>query len=418
MKGHRSLTSELRDAGVFAGSPFVLIDVGCRDGIDRIWRQFAPDLVAHGFDPIVDECRRLQREEPLDSVRYHARFVGLDASHPFVQRKNALPAEPTLNPWDRLSTARALSLLASEAAAPTSTRAPSSTLIGIADFVRQAGLGYVDFIKIDVDGTDLEVLISASDILTTHGVLGVFVEVSYYGGPHDTSNTFHNIDRFLRQHDFALSALEVRRYSKKDLPAPFVKRMAAQTTFGAPFQGDALYVRDLAAPHLQPDAERLPAVALAKLAAIFALFDLPDCAAEVVRTFASRFNSLTDPDRLLDDLAASVAGEHTSYMDYMGRFEEDPLMFRPAVERSARSVARGPETDVLQTELAGLRETVAHLSETRSHTQRKLRARRREVERLVAESARLRTRLRLIEQSASWRLTTPLRRLKRLFDRD
>jgi hypothetical protein len=55
----------------------VLIDVGVSGGLDAQWRTFADRLRAFGFDPWIDECKRLAHEETSDKVEYIAALVGI-----------------------------------------------------------------------------------------------------------------------------------------------------------------------------------------------------------------------------------------------------------------------------------------------------------------------------------------------------
>jgi hypothetical protein len=322
----------LRAAGVFDRDPFVLIDAGCRGGIEKCWRRFGQTLIAHAFDPVIEECERLAAAETFPNVHYHAAFLGLPASDPFAAR-SAATCEP-LNPWSRLSTSRAISILSEPVSAAGPQDAPrrlaDETRIGIAEFAANEALPPVDFVKIDVDGADYEVLRSAEPLLRAGQVLGISIEVNYWGAQRHTANTFHNIDRYLRGEGFALFALDWRPYSRVDLPAPFLKRFPAQTAFGAPLQGDAVYFRDLAAPHQHELAASLPAAALPKLAAMYEVFGLPDCAAEIINTFRDRFGPPLDPVALLDALAGAITNPAIPYAEYLKRFEADPTSFYPA----------------------------------------------------------------------------------------
>ena len=49
---------------------FTLIDVGCSGGIDPLWRAFGARLTAFGFDPDINECKRLNTIEKLPSIKY------------------------------------------------------------------------------------------------------------------------------------------------------------------------------------------------------------------------------------------------------------------------------------------------------------------------------------------------------------
>jgi hypothetical protein len=230
------MTDLLRERGVFDRHPFVLVDVGCADGIDEGWRAFGPTLVAHGYDASVDACDEAQAREPFPHVHYHARLVGLPETHPFVHRRRADAAHwPTTNIWARVTAGHlaARPQQPADGSMPPRVAAPD-TLLGIADIVREERLSTVDFLKIDVDGPDFEVLESARDVLADSQVLGLGVEVDWFGSANPTEHTFHNTDRFLRERGYALLGLTVWRYSRTDLPAPFVHETFARTSFAVP----------------------------------------------------------------------------------------------------------------------------------------------------------------------------------------
>ena len=323
--------------GVFETSPLTLIDAGCRGGISPAWRRFAPHLVAHGFDPLLDECERLSAGERLATVRFHARYLGLPEDDAFAVRRRETVG-PNPNPWARLSTARAGELLAGQTSAVPPRLASQKERIGITEFAHEHRLGSIDFLKIDVDGDDYGVLRSAAGVM--HTVLGVSIEVNYFGSHADTDNTFHNVDRYMRAHGFELFGITSRLYSHAALPAPFAGRGPAATTSGRPLQGHALYLRDLCAPHRRDDARTLDVSGLAKLAALFELFGLPDCAAELIVTFSDRFTEIGPPDRMLDAVVSGVSD--LPYREYLRRFDDDPLanavgkMARPDITSSER----------------------------------------------------------------------------------
>ena len=77
------VTRELVRNAIFSDAPLVLADVGVSGGIPAYWRQFEPHLAAFGFDTLVRECERLNREEPNPRVRYFDRFVGWDGYREF-----------------------------------------------------------------------------------------------------------------------------------------------------------------------------------------------------------------------------------------------------------------------------------------------------------------------------------------------
>ena len=333
---HTPMTDLLRERGAFDQHPFVLIDVGCSGGIADAWRAFGPSLIALGYDPDVGACEEAQAREQFPNVRYEARYVGVPESHVFAQRRRAEAARwPDTNFWGRV-TAGYLAREQQETnddGSETSTRVAThgtSSASTRSSAARQ--LPTVDFLKVDVDGPDMEVLESAREALAVGQVLGVAAEVNWFGSINPTEPTFHNVDLFLRGRDYALFGLTVRPYSRTDLPAPFTRELYAETSFGQPYQGDAIYVRDLAAPEQQDLADAYPTEKLLKLACIYELIGLPDCAAEVLNRFQPRLAAFGDVEALLDALTPPLLGETLTYREYMKKFEEEPHMFLPSAQ--------------------------------------------------------------------------------------
>jgi len=321
---------------------FTLIDVGCSGGIDGAWRCFGRNLRAFAFDPNIEECERLTRAEASPTIVYFPAFVSATAD------PAGKPQHPywTWNPWDRLSVAA--SLKHKEAAAERMTAAEKTGLnlwprtrlanpeqqIYLPDFLRSRGIDDIDFIKIDVDGPDFDILKSLDELYATAKVLAIGVEVNYYGSDSPTDHTFHNVDRYMRSKGFDLFALTTRRYSAAALPFPYSISIPAQARGGRPLQGDALYIRDLAAPHNRELAATYAPEKLCKLAAILSLFALPDFAAELLLANKSQLARSIKVDRCLELLLEqlqSLSGRRIakSVAEYRRAFEQDSPAFYP-----------------------------------------------------------------------------------------
>lgn len=329
-------------ASQLTGIPFTVVDVGCSGGIDPVWRLFGKELRAFGFDPDLDECKRLSAAEPLPGVHYIPAFVGLSPSHPIAVRRGRKPYHQR-NPWNRLAVMRSLAIRDKLKPAMSNaeltafnqwhrtTLADADAPVQLPDFFRDHAIDDIDFLKIDVDGPDFDILQSLTDSLIELNVLAVGLEVNYYGSADASDHTFHNTDRFMRGLSFELVHLTVRPYSLAALPTRYRLHFPAESEAGRPYQGDALYVRDFGDPE-QAAGRDLPPDKMAKLAAIFAAFGLYDCAAEVVLTHRDRLAELLDPDRLLDLLCAEAQGDQEpklSYAEYMAAFERVDARFYP-----------------------------------------------------------------------------------------
>ena len=322
-------------------SGFTLIDAGSAYGLARGWRAFGAGLRGFGFDPNPAEVERLNKTETAPGFRYVAGYLGIARTHPFAEKRHAQP-RLRRNPWDRLAVRRWSDIQQARAEGqpiPPNLHAgrlsgpdcgqqadEHAAVIHLPDFLRGNGIDAVDFLKVDVDGMDFDILQSMGGEYRNFGVLGVGVEVNFFGSGNDTENTFNNIDRFLKQEEFELMDLSLRRYPVQELPGPSTvgERYPASSRFGRPIQGDAFYARDICAPWRREFAESLDPEQLAKVAALFAMFGLPDCAAEVLVRFRGRLDCLVNIDHGLDLLADQVQPENArklTYRDYIAEFE-------------------------------------------------------------------------------------------------
>jgi hypothetical protein len=326
---------------VFANEPFFLIDVGCAGGIDALWRIFGDQLAGVGFDPQQSEVARLRAGESNPNIEYVAALVGLGEDHEFHRRARQGKSQNAqyFYPFERSSSA-ALKGTAIPMQSNVTNENMTEVKMTISDYARTNGADLIDFIKIDTDGADLEAAMSAADIIRPCGVLGFLIETPFTGSHEDTENSFHNIDRFMRQQGFLPYAMALRHHSRAALPARFLYDIPAQTRSGQLLWADTVYLRDGASPgyHQVWGGEALGTVAVLKLAALYELFGVPDCAAELIVAHRKRIGTVVDPDRLLDLLTPPLDGEALTYRDYVEVFRSDPHRFFPGILSTKRVV--------------------------------------------------------------------------------
>jgi methyltransferase FkbM-like protein len=336
MRAESRLVDAVVGSRALADDPVVAIDVGCGLGIDVGWRCFGPDLRLFGFDPDLDEIERLAAAEQHPRIEYTAGWVGLPPGHPFTaeQRGGSYWGR---NPWARLSVsawalrteAQPVGSAATDGPAGPRLAGPDRRIV-LDEFLLDAGVTAVDFVKLDVDGPDFEVLVSLDGVLAAGPVLGVGMEVNFFGSGAPTDHTLHNTDRYLKERGFELFDLSVRRYSTAALPARFALPVAAETVTGRILQGDALYFRDVANPeHRSSVMDVLRPTQLLKLACLFDLCGLADCAAEILVEARERLQPLVDVETLLDTLVPEPWAATLTYRQYLDRFGRGDPMFFP-----------------------------------------------------------------------------------------
>jgi len=107
--------------------------------------------------------------------------------------------------------------------------------VSLNNFLSQEGISNVDFLELDTQGTELEILQGADHFLAS-SVVGLKIEVEfspiYLGQP-----LFPAVDEYLRGCGFMLFDLSRSRYRRTAMPRQLVTR-------GQLLWGDAIYLRD------------------------------------------------------------------------------------------------------------------------------------------------------------------------------
>lgn len=320
----------------YAIEELMLIDVGASGGIDDFWQCFGLSLKAVGFDPLIAEVHRLNKAGKHPGVRYEAAYVGCanyDLLFPPAERQDRIAAK------DNSSFQETSAVRASEAMKFNYTQEVfnagavvefTDRRISLDQYVQQSRIGSVDFVKIDTDGHDIEVILGSKEMLKTTGVIGLCVESQMHGGVHSHSNTFANIDRAMRELGFTLFDLDLWRYSRRALPDRFYYSIPAQTVSGQVQWGEAVYFRDLASP----DYQRMHGFAAdlkkkIKLACLFELYGLPDCSAQILHHLLDQTGDVFF-STLLDALVVHYRSSQLRYAEFLKYFDADPKRFFPS----------------------------------------------------------------------------------------
>lgn len=307
-------TKHLVKTGAFNQSPLVVIDIGARGGFEKQWDLYENQIQLIGFEPDVDECHRLNAEEHRPNREYFPLAIGEKRGwrdlniQPHVSSCSFYESDPDFlsrfaDGWKDLIPKKVESI-------PTTT---------LDIFTKESLIENIDFIKLDTEGAELDIFRGASNTLKS--VLGLSTEAVFTpwrrGMP-----TFTDIDLFLRSMGFVLYDLPVFRWARRTLsPQMFANRVPGPTPNGQVIWTQAIYFRDAVAEVRTSD--NWDRTKLLKQASIMELYNLNDCAMELVQhAFKNDLLSAYDEKRFLGLLVPSLNGKIVSYSKYIDQFRK------------------------------------------------------------------------------------------------
>jgi FkbM family methyltransferase len=194
----------------------VVVDVGCRWGFAERYLSQINSFQVYGFDPDAEECTSLNE-------RYSSKFVKavpLGLSGESGKRILYLTREPAcsslIKPDEYLTKNYPALGCALEVGCTT------VETITLNEWARSEGVLQIDHLKIDTQGSELEILYGGSELLKTIRSIEVEVEFNpiYEGQP-----VFSDIDQYLRAEGFVLWKFSnLVHYSRRTSPgAPIGK---------------------------------------------------------------------------------------------------------------------------------------------------------------------------------------------------
>lgn len=270
----------------FQKTGFTLVDIGGRNTVVRELRLVSPFAHYVTFEPDRTEAGRLAETHDGEWQKFTvvpAAIAGRAGdAELYVTQKPGMSSllEPDMAVVDRFARAQRFQTIRTETV-PTLPLDAAASTHGFADAC---------FLKIDTQGTELEILRSGEELIRT--VLGIKIEVSFYP-LYRGQALFADVDAFLRQRGFELFLLNrINLRHANARPDLFSRRVTVY--------GHALYFRK---PTPQDAAAR---TRLLGLLLAFGYFDLaraiaePDEIAEVERVAAlATRQALEDADATL-----------------------------------------------------------------------------------------------------------------------
>jgi len=222
----------------------VVVDIGCRWGFADKFINEMDNVVVYGFDPDIEECKRLRNLYKNDNIQ----LVPIGLADKLGSGILYLTNEPACSSLYKPDIRLTENYPALDCAREVSQIEVKVSTLDI--WTKEVGIDYVDYIKIDTQGAELNILKGAAEILPTVRFIEVEVEFNpiYVGQP-----LFSEVDLFLREYGFVLWKLSnLVHYGRKDESEMVLKndtinydhyRQEHQVRGGQIYWADAFYIK-------------------------------------------------------------------------------------------------------------------------------------------------------------------------------
>jgi FkbM family methyltransferase len=232
------MTLQILREGKLRARPMRIIDGGARGGAEPHWDVYGDQLELIAFEPDKEESQQITAKvkNGPGRVRFTCEPMALAGvnGHSLLNLTRYPPASSLLPNNSALTRRFAMA----EDFEVTGTLTVETT--DVESLMARRGLDYVDFMKLDVEGVELDVLRGAARALE-HSLLGLNVEV-WFQEDHIGRPLFSDVDVHLRRFGFVLFDLrELYRWRRRTLS--YRHRHGG----GQLMYANALYMRDLPA---------------------------------------------------------------------------------------------------------------------------------------------------------------------------
>lgn len=245
------------------------------------WTVFSPRLTIYGFDADADACQKMNSELEISSIDWREKHFPLALWNTPGKATLFITKDPgsssLYQPEQSYIERFVINSLHMELVSTTEIEVTT-----LDAFCQSQGIDEIDFLQIDVQGADLQVLEGASWLLE-RSVLAIKVEVEFTKS-YANQPLFRDVDQYLTNHGFTLFDITNMNYDYRRSSPLF-----SQTHPGTLIWADAFYFRDLIQKNCNISL-KTPEQIL-KLACIADILDFTDYAVELLEYLTLRYGN-------------------------------------------------------------------------------------------------------------------------------
>lgn len=300
----------------------VLVDIGFRGGTLPEWQDLAPHTHTIAFEPAADEydrlCKKFAAEGGQFSIYPYA--IGKCEGKEILS-VTKFPFSSGIRPGDTDFLGRMCESMRENLSVIGHCPVDVVSLDSISEKV---GLHAANFLKIDTEGTEAEILEGAAGLLRSPNLFGVKTEV-WFGEIKGNPSEFASIDCQLRDAHFHLFDLTSCKYPRRTFEQGKLVMGPLRLPWkvdpfcmGQMLTGDALYLKDPIHSVTHGHGDEVFAwndKTVLAMAGIYCTYGLLDCAVELLSFYSENWRATSgiDFERTLESLSPFIEFSYSSH---------------------------------------------------------------------------------------------------------
>ena len=303
---HPHFTREVIRQGFLGEKKLVIYDIGAGGGIGDQWAVLQSNKMVIGFEPQLNDNEKEMAKR--GGYFIYPVAIGDGKTHKFyvtAHWPSSGICKPNVDFWSRFPNLEYFDI----------KKELEIKTVTLDAFSEEKKIRDLDFIKIDVEGFELNVLENATSVLKN--CIGIDTEVAFDSRLHIDRAEFSQIDSFLKKQGFTLFDLTICRYNRSTL-SPIDRPIVHSSDNGQVIAGDALYLRDFkngANADLFADPDKV-----IKTILLAEIYNLNDYSLELLDYFSQK-KLISDHIKNLEDLLIPLhQGEKITRAEYEALF--------------------------------------------------------------------------------------------------